>query len=195
MYASIAAALVAPLSRGNVTIRSADTNDLPVINPNILTSPTDQQVAVASYKRIRQMFQSSEMAPVLIGEEYFPGSSVQTDEELLENIKENGVAYYHAGGSCAMGNPNVPDSKAVVDAKARVIGVNGLRVVDASYVLTLLMQRSRRCSDIDDRLLEPCHFCLQATSKAQSVSYGPHVLYCSDTDWHEMPWPRRSRMR
>lgn len=61
MYASIVAA---PLSRGNVTIRSADTTtttDPPVINPNVLTSPTDQQVAVASYKRIRQMFQSSEM--------------------------------------------------------------------------------------------------------------------------------------
>lgn len=62
MYASIVAA---PLSRGNVTIRSADTTttttDPPVINPNVLTSPTDRQVAVASYKRIRQMFQSSEM--------------------------------------------------------------------------------------------------------------------------------------
>ncbi len=132
MYASIVAALVAPLSRGNVTISSADTNDSPLINPNILTSPTDQQVAVASYKRIRQMFQSSEMAPVLIGEEYFPGSSVQTDEELLENIRENGAVYYHAGGSCAMGNPNALDSKAVVDTRARVIGVKGVRVVDAS---------------------------------------------------------------
>ena len=132
MYASIVAALVAPLSRGNVTINSADTNEPPVINPNILTSPTDQQVAVASYKRIRQMFQSSEMAPVLIGDEYFPGSSIRSDEELLENIKENGVVYYHAGSSCAMGNPNAPNTKAVVDSKARVIGVMGVRVVDAS---------------------------------------------------------------
>ena len=132
MYASIVAALVAPLSRGNVTINSADTNEPPVINPNILTSPTDQQVAVASYKRIRQMFQSSEMAPVLIGDEYFPGSSIRSDEELLENIKENGVVYYHAGSSCAMGNPNATHTKAVVDSKARVIGVMGVRVVDAS---------------------------------------------------------------
>ena len=132
MYASIVAALVAPLSRGNVTISSADTYNPPIINPNILTSPTDQQVAVASYKRIRQMFRSSEMAPVLIGDEYFPGSSVQTDEEILETIKENGAVYYHAGSSCAMGNPNAPDSKAVVDSKARVVGVNGVRVVDAS---------------------------------------------------------------
>ena len=132
MYASIVAALVAPLSHGNVTISSADTNQPPVINPNILTSPTDQQVAVAAYKRIRQIFRSSEMAPVLIGEEYFPGSSIQSDEELLENIKENGAVYYHAGGSCAMGNPDALDSKAVVDSKARVVGVKGVRVVDAS---------------------------------------------------------------
>ena len=132
MYASIVAALVAPLSRGNVTIRSADTTDPPVINPNVLTSPTDQQVAVASFKRIRQMFHSSEMAPVLIGDEYFPGSSVRSDEEVLENIRENGVAYYHAGSSCAMGNPNAPNTKAVVDSRARVIGVKGVRVVDAS---------------------------------------------------------------
>ena len=125
-YASIVAALVAPLSYGNVTIRSADTKDLPIINPNIMTFPTDQQVAVAAYKRIRQIFKSPEMAPILIGDEYFPGPNVRTDGELLENIRENAVAYYHAGCSCAMGDPKKPGNKAVVDSLARVIGVSDL---------------------------------------------------------------------
>lgn len=57
-YATILAALVAPLSRGNVTISSADASDNPIINPNWLTDPTDQAVAVAAFKRVRQAFAS-----------------------------------------------------------------------------------------------------------------------------------------
>ena len=129
-YATILAALVAPLSRGNFTLASASTKDLPLINPNWLTSQTDQEVAVAAYKRVRQAFATKSMAPVLVGDEYFPGLEVQTDAQILDTIRSTLQTVWHAAVTCRMGKSS--DSSAVVDSKARVIGVHGLRVVDAS---------------------------------------------------------------
>lgn len=129
-YASSIVALVAPLSRGNISISSANMADQPLINPNWLTDPADVQVAIAGYKRVRQMFATKAMAPVLIGPEYFPGPSVQTDAELLHIIRQSLNTVFHAAATCSMGKTS--DPKAVVDSKARVIGVSNLRVVDAS---------------------------------------------------------------
>ncbi|PYH38232.1 GMC family oxidoreductase [Aspergillus neoniger CBS 115656] len=129
-YASIAGALVAPTSRGNVTIISDDTDDLPIINPNWLATKTDEEVAVAIYRRNREIFQSPGMEPIIDGEEYFPGEEFQTDLEILEVIKDTLMTVYHASCTCKMGVRN--DSMAVVDSQARVFGVDGLRVVDAS---------------------------------------------------------------
>ncbi|CAD6593798.1 MAG: hypothetical protein ASARMPREDX12_007673 [Alectoria sarmentosa] len=129
-YASIPVALVAPLSRGNVSISSSDMADQPLINPNWLTDPTDVQVAIAGYKRVRELFATKAMAPILIGPEYFPGPSVQTDAEILHLIRQSLNTVWHASATCAMGKTS--DPKAVVDSKARVIGVRNLRVVDAS---------------------------------------------------------------
>jgi choline dehydrogenase len=125
------AALVAPLSRGNVTITTTNTDDLPLINPNWLTSPTDQQVAIAGYKRARQAFASKAMQPALADPvEYFPGPTVQTDAEILQTIKATVHTVYHASGTCKMGKAG--DARAVVDSAGRVFGTTGLRVVDTS---------------------------------------------------------------
>ncbi|EAW14213.1 GMC family oxidoreductase [Aspergillus clavatus NRRL 1] len=129
-YATILGTLVAPTSRGNVTIISADTSDLPVINPNWLSTETDQQVAIAAYRRIRAMFQSAAMAPIVVGTEYFPGSQYETDVEILEVIQNTVMTIYHAACTCKMGTRD--DPMAVLDSRARVFGVKGLRVVDAS---------------------------------------------------------------
>ncbi|KAF2151621.1 GMC oxidoreductase [Myriangium duriaei CBS 260.36] len=129
-YATILATLVAPKSRGNVTITSASTAVLPQINPNWLTSNTDQQVAVAGYKRVRQAFASKAMSNIRIGAEYFPGPAVQTDEQILDTIRDTLMTVWHPSVTCRMGRADDPN--AVVDSKARVIGVSGLRVVDAS---------------------------------------------------------------
>ncbi|KAJ5102810.1 hypothetical protein N7532_003339 [Penicillium argentinense] len=129
-YASILGVLVAPLSRGNITLKSADTSDLPIINPNWLSDPADQEVAIAMFKRLRAAFQSDAMAPVVIGKEYYPGDLVQSDEEILEFIKDNVMTLWHASCTCKMGTAD--DYMAVVDSQARVFGVEGLRVVDAS---------------------------------------------------------------
>ena len=129
-YASISMALVAPYSRGNVTINSADAIKPPVINPNWLTDPQDQAIAIAGYKRARQIFHTSAMAPILIGPENFPGVAVQTDAQILNIIRESFTTVFHASCTCKMGVAS--DPAAVVDSKARVFGVSGLRVVDAS---------------------------------------------------------------
>lgn len=129
-YATILATVVSPLSRGNVTLKSASINDLPIVNPNWLSSDTDAQIAVAAFKRAREAFLSSGMQPVTIGEEYWPGSHVQTDEEILYMIRSNLMTVWHASCTCKMGKKS--DPMAVVDSQARVFGVEGLRVVDAS---------------------------------------------------------------
>ena len=127
-YGTLANALVAPLSRGNVTIVSSDTADAPVISPNWLTDPADVEVAVAAFKRSREVW--GHLQSITIGPEYFPGPAVQSDEQILEFIRQSCIQLYHAACTCAMGKAGDPD--AVVDSHAKVLGVTGLRVVDAS---------------------------------------------------------------
>lgn len=129
-YASMLGVLVAPLSRGNVTLKSSDTSDLPIINPNWLGDSADQETAISMFKRIRAAFHSDAMSPVIIGKEYYPGEEVQSDQDILEFIKDNLMTLWHAACTCKMGTSD--DEMAVVDSQARVYGVEGLRVVDAS---------------------------------------------------------------
>ncbi|KAL2879764.1 hypothetical protein SGCOL_004807 [Colletotrichum sp. CLE4] len=130
-YATILGGLVAPMSRGTVTLASADTKDLPLIDPKWLTDPTDVAVAVATFKRLRQAFASNAMKPVLAdNKEYFPGAKVETDAQILQNIRNTVMTIWHASCTCRMGKSD--DPMAVVDKDAKVIGVSGLRVVDAS---------------------------------------------------------------
>lgn len=129
-YASASTGLTAPLSRGNVTINSTDTSDNPVVNPSLLSDPRDQEVAVQAFKRAREIFATKAMQPIVIGEEVFPGTNITTDEEILDLIKQSAFTIYHASATNAMGKRSDPN--AVVDSQAKVIGVRGLRVVDAS---------------------------------------------------------------
>ena len=87
-------------------------------------------VAVAGYKRVRELFATKVMTPILIGAEYFPGLSVQTDADFLHLIRQSLDTVYHAAVTCSMGRTS--DPRAVIDSKARVIGVKNLRVLDAS---------------------------------------------------------------
>jgi choline dehydrogenase len=103
-YAVIFADLVAPLSRGNVTIISADTSALPVYNPNYLSSHTDQEVAVQIFRRARELLNSPAFASILIGEEIFPGIAVQTDAEILATLKVSIGPAYHVSCSCKYEN-------------------------------------------------------------------------------------------
>lgn len=126
----ILAALSSSFSRGNVTIDSADIADPPVINLGWLSDAgdVDTQLAVAAFKRVRQAWDS--IPQITIGPELTPGPAVQSDEEILAYIRNSTSTLLHAAGTCKMGK--LGDPMAVVDSRARVFGVKGLRVVDNS---------------------------------------------------------------
>ncbi|KFA74746.1 hypothetical protein S40288_08837 [Stachybotrys chartarum IBT 40288] len=129
--ASIIGVLVAPQSRGNISIRSANMAEPPDINPNWLTHQVDQDLVLVAYKRIRRMFAADTLRPLLADVvEYFPGPAVQTDDQILELLRDTMTTVWHAATTCRMGRRDDPN--AVVDTSARVIGVHGLRIVDAS---------------------------------------------------------------
>ncbi|OTB02446.1 putative GMC oxidoreductase [Hypoxylon sp. CI-4A] len=129
-YAEVVAGLVATLSTGNVTINSSDTADLPIINPNWLSHPADKEMAIAAFKRTRQIWEAPGMQPLLVGDEYLPGKNVTTDAQIWDHIQKTFATIFHAACTCKMGPES--DKMAVLDANAKVRGVTGLRVVDAS---------------------------------------------------------------
>lgn len=126
-YATINCFITTTFSRGNMTIQSASNLDAPIIDPNWLRNPTEQELAVHVFKRAREAWKA---VAISIGEEVFPGANVTSDADLLESIKKNLVPTHHGTASCAMGKGSNPD--AVVDSKARVFGVENLRVIDSS---------------------------------------------------------------
>ncbi|KAH8202309.1 hypothetical protein TruAng_003481 [Truncatella angustata] len=119
-YVSVLPTIVATFSRGNVSINSTDTAVNPIIHPNLLSDPRDREIAVAAFKRARQIANTAALAPVRDGDEVYPGPAVQTDSEILENIMVSTAPIWHAAGTCKMGRAT--DSMAVVDAQARVYG-------------------------------------------------------------------------
>lgn len=129
-HATIMATSIAPIARGSVSISSADTADHPLIDPNWLSTDTDKQVAIAAFKRLRDILTTPVMGNVTIGEENYPGPSVQTDDQIWAQVQRSFNAMYHASCTCKMGTS--ADPMAVVDSNAKVFGVTGLRVVDAS---------------------------------------------------------------
>ena len=130
-YATINPGLISPLSRGNVTISSADMSDPPILNPNWLSDPTDQEVAVQSFKRSREIWSVLAENNITVGTaEYLPGLNVTSDADILAYIQASLMTIYHAAATCKMGASN--DSMAVLDSQARVYGTQNLRVVDAS---------------------------------------------------------------
>lgn len=132
-YGSLACSLSSPLSRGSVSIRSANNTDLPVVDIGYLNDERDIELLTVAFKRGREAWTRPEIKEALIGEEYWPGYDLvpDNDDEAIRNHVINQVMpIWEATASCAMGMAN--DTNAVVDSRARVIGVSGLRVVDAS---------------------------------------------------------------
>lgn len=128
-YTSINGALVAPLSRGNITLQSNSTFDAPLINPNFLSHRGDQEVAIALFRRLREVAKSGPMKDTVLKEVY-PGEEHESDEQILAVLRDTLMTVWHAASTCKMGKKE--DKMAVLDSKARVYGVEGLRVVDAS---------------------------------------------------------------
>ncbi len=120
-----------PTSRGSIHIDSADFRQAPVIAPNYLSTDQDRRVAADSLRLTRRIVASPALAPYR-PEEWLPGAGIETDEALAEAAGNIGTTIFHPVGTCRMGHAE--DPLAVVDHRLRVLGIDGLRVVDASVM-------------------------------------------------------------
>jgi choline dehydrogenase len=118
-----------PKSRGQVSARTPDPRDGPSIMPNYLSHPDDQTVLLAGMKLARKIFAAPAFSRWAI-EETLPGPDIQSDSELVAYFRERGVPGHHHVGTCRMGT----GLQAVVDSRLKVVGIGGLRVVDASVI-------------------------------------------------------------
>jgi choline dehydrogenase-like flavoprotein len=126
-------ALVAPRSRGWVRLRSADPTDKPRIQTNTLAEPEDIAALIAGTRLTREIAAAGPFASVL-GRELYPGAEIESDDDLAADLRRRVELLYHPVGSCRMGS----GEEAVVDPELRVRGVEGLRVVDASIMPTIV---------------------------------------------------------
>ncbi|MFV0674268.1 GMC family oxidoreductase [Variovorax sp. tm] len=122
-----------PESRGHVRIRSLDAAEPPEMQPNYLSTELDRATTVAGVKAARAIADSPAMRPY-VKREVKPGPGAVSDADLLEFCRNNGATIFHPTGTCRMGS----DALAVVDARLRVHGVAGLRVIDCSAMPTLV---------------------------------------------------------
>jgi choline dehydrogenase len=118
-------------SRGHVRLASADPHDHPKILFNYLTHPDDMTEMRACVRLTREIFAQAAFDPYR-GREIQPGADVRSDEQIDAFVRAKVETAYHPSCSCRMGRSD--DPMAVVDRDARVIGVEGLRVVDSSIM-------------------------------------------------------------
>jgi choline dehydrogenase-like flavoprotein len=124
--------LVAPESRGQITLRSADPHDKPVIDPRYLSDPggVDRAAMLAGLRICAEIADAPSLRDVL-GSVVRPRNSTKLDEAILElALNECSHTLYHPMGTCRMGS----DEASVVGPQLRVRGVDGLRVADASVM-------------------------------------------------------------
>jgi choline dehydrogenase len=123
-----------PGSRGHVRIASPRAEDAPRIQANYLSTEEDRLVAAQSLRLTRQIAAMPALAPFR-PREVKPGVQFQSDEELARLAGDIGTTIFHPVGTCRMGRSD--DAMAVVDARLRLRGVTGARVVDASVMPTI----------------------------------------------------------
>ena len=123
-----------PRSRGSVLLRSSDPLKPPIITPNYLSNEDDVKDLLAGVKILRKLAKTDSFRPV-IGEEFRPGPQCQTDEQMIQHIKDTVWTVFHPSSTCRMG----PDPKSnVVDCDLKVYGIERLRVADASIFPSLV---------------------------------------------------------
>ncbi|SMX22506.1 GMC family oxidoreductase [Boseongicola aestuarii] len=118
-----------PSSRGHVRISGASAQDKPEIQFNFFADEADQRAAIAGLKFGRKIAETAPMSDC-VECELSPGQDVQSDADLLEYCRTNGLSLLHPVGTCKMGT----GTEAVVDPRLRVHGIDGLRVADASIM-------------------------------------------------------------
>ncbi|MEM9106577.1 MAG: GMC oxidoreductase, partial [Pseudomonadota bacterium] len=124
--------ILRPHSRGEVGLADADPLAAPRIDPKFLSDPRDEDALLAGLKVTRQILEAPALQPYRKSDIY-PYSGL-SDDELRQDIRERADTVYHPVGTCKMGT----DDMAVVDPRLNVRGMEGLRVVDASVMPTLI---------------------------------------------------------
>ncbi len=130
---TIGPTLLQPGSRGRLRLRSADPFAAPAIHANYFHARGDFAPLIAGMRMARDLAGTRALAE-FAGDEYLPGTQVESDAELERYIRQRCETLYHPVGTCKMGN----DASAVVDARLRVRGVERLRVADASVMPTIV---------------------------------------------------------
>ena len=123
-----------PTARGTVHIRSARSEDAPMIAPNYLSTPEDRQVAADSIRLTRRIVAGKALARYS-PQEFLPGAQFDTDEQLAQAAGQVGTTIFHPVGTCKMGSAQDPMS--VVDERLRCRAIPGLRIADASVMPTI----------------------------------------------------------
>ncbi len=122
-----------PESRGWLRITSGDPRRPPAMQPNYLSTQRDKDTIVAGLRVIRKIFATEAMRRWTT-EEYMPGPHATTDEDLLNHVRATSGTTFHQTSTCMMG----PGPMAVVDTELRVKGTQGLRVIDAAVMPTVV---------------------------------------------------------
>jgi len=122
-----------PESRGSVTLRSSNPDDMPLIDPNFHAVEADRKVSIAGVRLAREILSQPALAKYVLAERY-PSKDAQTDEDILAYIRQYASVDYHPVGTCKMGS----DEMSVVDPQLRIRGLDGIRVVDSSIMPNLI---------------------------------------------------------
>ena len=124
--------LIAPESRGNISLRSANPLEAPAIRANYLSTDAEMRTMIEGVKLSRRIAHTRAFEPYR-GDEIHPGATASSNEDIAEFLRSEVETLYHPVGTCKMGN----DPLAVVDAQLHVHGIERLRVVDASVMPTI----------------------------------------------------------
>jgi choline dehydrogenase len=122
-----------PRSRGRITLASPDPFDAPLIDPNLLSAPEDLAPLISGIRLARKIFASAAFAKYR-AEETSPGNAAISDAELAAYVRAEAYTVHHPVSTCRMGS----DAAAVVDPQLRVVGLDGLRVADASVFPSII---------------------------------------------------------
>jgi len=145
-----------PESLGSIHLRSNNPHEAPAIRFNFLSNPLDRQTLIDAVRFARRLVEAPAMDGFR-GVEFKPGPAVQTDDEIIEWIRNTAETAYHPVGTCRMGS----DDHAVVDDQLRVHGLDGLRIADGSIMPTLVSGNTNAA-------------CIMIGEKAASMILGEH---------------------
>jgi choline dehydrogenase len=130
----IAPVLISPRARGRVWLRSSDPTDKPRIITNTLSAPEDVESMIAGMRLAREIAAEPPLRPLVV-KELKPGPQAVEREDLEADLRRRLMLIYHPVGTARMSDT---DEQAVVDSRLRVHGVDGLRVIDASVMPTIV---------------------------------------------------------